>query len=162
LTRNGPLVSGNGVGELRDFIATGFDETSPAFSPDGRYIAYSSNESGTTEVYVVPYPGSGAKTQVSRRGGQLPVWNPNGRELFYVSAGKELMAVDVETATTFSAQTPRALFAMPPYMAQRGMPYDVSADGTRFLVRKSVVSVGQPGELRIVLNLVDEIERRAK
>jgi len=47
-------------------------------------------------------------------------------------------------------------------MAQRGMPYDVSADGTRFLVRKSVVSVGQPGELRIVLNLVDEIERRAK
>ena len=56
---------------------------------------------------------------------------------------------------------PRALFAMPPFVAGRGMPYDVAADGTRFLVRKSVVST-QAAELRIVLNLVDEIERRAK
>jgi hypothetical protein len=158
LTLSGPFESEGSVGELRDFHSTSFDESSAVFSPDGRYVAYTSNETGPTEVYVVPYPGPGAKTQVSRRGGELPVWNPNGRELFYVSADKKLMAVFVETSTTFRAQTPHALFTMPPFAAGRGMPYDVAADGTRFLVRKQVVTEGQAAELRIVLNFVDEIE----
>jgi len=153
--------SGSAVGEPREFIATGFNESSAVFSPDGRYLAYTSNESGIAEVYVVPYPGPGGKTQVSRRGGELPTWNPNGRELFYISADKQLMAVDVDTATTFRAQTPHTLFTMPPFIAGRGMPYDVAADGTRFIVRKSTVTTGQPAELRIVVNLLDELERGA-
>jgi len=153
--------SGGQVGEPRDFLATSFDEQWPVFSPDGRYVAYSSNESGSTQVYVVPYPGPGGKTQVSRGGGDLPRWNPVGGELFYVSAGNELMAAAVETAGGFRASTPRALFAMPPVVAGRGMTYDVAGDGTRFLVRKQRTAEGQSAELRIVVNLIDEIERGA-
>ena len=163
LTLNDALAgSGGAVGELREFIATSFDEGSPVFSPDGRYIAYTSNETGPAEVYVKPYPGPGGATLVSRRGGEWPSWNPSGREFFYVSADKKLMVVDVETATTFRAQTPHALFTMPPFVAGRGTPYDVAADGSRFLVRKQAVSTAQPAELRIVLNLVDELERGAQ
>jgi hypothetical protein len=163
LTLNeGTLVGSEGpVGEPRDFLATTFDEQWPTFSPDGRYVAYSSNEQDRTEVYVVPYPGPGGKTQVSRGGGDFPQWNPAGGELFYVSAGNELMATAVETTGAFRASTPRALFAMPPVVTGRGQTYDVAADGTRFLVRKQNTAEGQWGELRVVVNLIGEIERGA-
>jgi serine/threonine-protein kinase len=163
LTLNDASLPGSGspAGEPRDFLATSFDEQWATFSPDGRYLAYSSDESGRAEVYVVPYPGPGGKTQVSRGGGDLPRWNPAGGELFYVSTGNELMAAPVQTTDTFRASTPRALFTMPPVVAGRGMSYDVAADGTRFLVRRQRDTAAQAAELRIVVNLIDEIERGA-
>jgi serine/threonine-protein kinase len=144
----------------RNFLATPFSEQSPAFSPNGRFVAYASNESGQAEIYVVPYPGPGGKSQVSRGGGTLPRWNRNGRELFYMNAGK-LMSVEVETAETFRALTPRALFTLPPLLQNRGPPYDVMPDGQRFLLLKSTASSGATTELRFVVNWLDEVERTA-
>jgi serine/threonine-protein kinase len=150
-----------GAGEPRNFVPTGFDESNAAFSPDGRYVAYTSNESGREEIYVVPYPGPGSKSPVSRGGGTFANWNPNGRELFYVSADNELMAVNVDTTGGFRAlSTPNRLFVLPPFFPDRGFPYDVSADGTRFLVIKPTAT--QQAEIRIVVNWIDEIERAAQ
>src|SRR5438045_1736008 len=95
--------------KLEPFLRTRFTEGGPAFSPDGRWIAYMSDESGRPEIYVQPYPGPGGKWQISAEAGTEPVWNPNGRELFYRN-GEEMMAVDVATATIFSAGKPKLLF----------------------------------------------------
>jgi len=147
--------------EPRPFLATAFNETDAQFSPDGRFVAYTSDESGASEVYVVPFPGPGRKSPVSRGGGAWPRWNPNGRELFYVAAGK-LMAVDVETSPEFRAQTPHALLDVPPLVSGRGFPYDVSPDGQRFLMLRAGTGQGaQPAELRVVVNWIDELERGA-
>jgi Tol biopolymer transport system component len=144
----------------RNFLATQFDEQWATFSPNGRFVAYASNESGVSEVYVVPYPGPGGKSQVSRGGGTLPRWNRNGRELFYVNAGK-LMSVEVETAESFRALTPRTLLTLPPLARNAGWPYDVMPDGQRFLLLKSTASSGTTTELRVVVNWLDEVERTA-
>ena len=103
------------------------------FSPDGRWIAYVSNESGKEEVYVVPFPGPGGKWQISTSGGRAPVWTRGGREIVYQAPGDEIMAVEVQGASTFQAGVPKALFKThlrPPPGAQ----FDVTPDGERFLV----------------------------
>src|SRR5207302_4251033 len=82
---------------------------SPKFSPDGKWLAYCSNESGTSQVYVQAYPGPGAKIQVSRDGGTDPVWKRTGGELYF-RAGDKMMAVSVSTAPTFSAGRPQMLW----------------------------------------------------
>jgi eukaryotic-like serine/threonine-protein kinase len=114
------------------FLRTPFNEVLGRFSPDGRWIAYTSNESGREEVYVVPFPGPGGKWQVSTSGGRAPAWTRGGRELVYEAPGSEIMAVDVSTAPTFRAGIPRALFKTrlksPP-----GRQFDVTPDGERFL-----------------------------
>jgi Tol biopolymer transport system component len=142
----------------RDFAASDFDERWAAFSPNGRFVAYTSNESGQDEVYVVAYPGPGGKSQVSRGGGTLPRWNRNGKELFYLGADK-IMSVDVETSPNFRVLGTRALFGAPPMRQNRGFPYDVSPDGTRFLMLKVSSSTERPTELRVVINWMDELER---
>jgi Tol biopolymer transport system component len=146
----------------RDFLVTPFSETSAVLSPNGRYVAYTSNESGRNEIYVVPFPGPGAKSPVSRGGGNSPRWNRNGRELFYLN-GDELVSVEVDTTGNFRALAPRALFKIPPLLAIRGTPYDVSPDGAHFLMLKAVTSgdAQQSVELRIVVNWIDELERAA-
>ncbi len=90
------------------FLATAASETGPAFSPDGRWIAYQSNESGQQEVYVRAFPGPGAQVKVSADGGGSPRW-PNRRELIYV-LGRKLFSVPIQTRPEFSAGTPRLLF----------------------------------------------------
>jgi serine/threonine-protein kinase len=144
----------------RDFLATQFNEQWATFSPNGRFVAYASNESGQSEIYVVPYPGPGGKSQVSRGGGTLPRWNRNGRELFYLNAGK-LISVEVETAEGFRALTPRTLLTLPPLAQNRGWAYDVMPDGQRFLLLKSTAASGTKSELRVVINWLDEVERTA-
>jgi Tol biopolymer transport system component len=89
----------------RLFLQTPFNESTPRFSPDGRWLAYVSNESGRYEIYVQPYPGPGGKMQISTDGGTEPVWNPNGRELFYRS-GNKMMVADIVSQTSFSATKP--------------------------------------------------------
>ena len=91
--------------KTQPFLRTPFYEVAPRFSPDGRWVAYLSDESGRPEVYVQPYPGPGGKSQISTDGGTEPVWNPNGRELFYRS-GNKMMAVTITTKPDFAAGRP--------------------------------------------------------
>jgi serine/threonine-protein kinase len=117
--------------KAQPFSRTQFVESAPRFSPDGRWLTYVSNESARFEIYVRPYPGPGEKSQISTEGGREPVWNPNGRELFYRS-GDKMMAVDITTQPTFAAGKPRVLFEGH-YLPTRGsfQNYDVSSDGQR-------------------------------
>jgi serine/threonine protein kinase len=115
------------------FLRTPFNEVLGRFSPDGRWIAYASNESGREEVYVVPFPGPGGKWQISTSGGRAAVWTRGGRELVYEAPGSEIMAVEVSTAPTFRAGIPRALFKTR-LKAPPGRQFDITPDGERFLV----------------------------
>ncbi|HKA36470.1 MAG TPA: hypothetical protein VKH43_06585, partial [Thermoanaerobaculia bacterium] len=133
--------------KMSDFLKTDFDELEGEFSPDGRWVAYSSNESGRYEVYVQPFPGPGGKYQISTGGGGMPVWRRDGKELFYLAADQRLMAVPVQTGATFEPGSPAPLFAM----RQKNDPdrhFDVSADGQRFLV---AVPVGEEVSLPVTL-----------
>jgi Tol biopolymer transport system component len=91
------------------FLRTQFNENAPAFSPDGDWLAYVSDESGRFEVYVQPYPGPGAKYQISSEGGSEPAWNPNGKELFY-RTGNKMMSTKVTIRPSLSAGQARVLF----------------------------------------------------
>ena len=129
--------------KAQPFLRSKLGAATPRFSPDGRWLAYISDESGRYEVYVQSCPGPGGTVQISRGGGTEPAWNSNGRELFYRSQGfgsqGKMMAVDIVTEPDFTAGNPRTLFEGA-YLAStsREVPnYDVSADGQRFLMVKS-------------------------
>jgi serine/threonine protein kinase len=151
------------VFSLKDRKAQPFDTgevgaSSPCFSPDGRWIAYTSNESGRTEVYVRPYPGPGGKWQVSTDGGTEPAWNPKGRELFYRS-GQKMMTVDYTEQSEFSAGKPKMLFEGPYVPSPRSLAdYDVTSDGQRFLMLKNAEQ--KPGEISVVLNWTEELKQK--
>ena len=139
----------------RPFLQTKFDERMARFSPDGRWLAYAANDSGRFEVYVQPFPGPGAKSQVSTDGGDEPVWSRNGRELFYRN-GDKILAVYVKTAPAFTAGTPRALFQGQYSTFPGRASYDVSADGRRFLMTRSTEQQSAPAQsLHVVLNWLE-------
>jgi dipeptidyl aminopeptidase/acylaminoacyl peptidase len=147
--------------KVQTFLQTPFNEAAPEFSPDGRWLAYSSDESGRREVYVQPYPGPGRKWQISAEGGNEPVWNRNGREIFYRS-GDRMMAVDITTQQSFSAGRPKMLFEgrYQPTPLQRAN-YDVSPDGQRFLmVKPTAAQEAAPTQINVVLNWTEELKRR--
>src|SRR5262249_23142657 len=114
------LLPLGGDRQPRPLRQTRFYESHPAFSPDGRWLAYSSNESGRLEVYVQPYPGPGVGKPISSGGGTAPAWSSNGREIFYMTlptneaagvvALMKMMAVPVTTEPTFVAGAARTLF----------------------------------------------------
>ena len=146
--------------KVQPFLETSFIEGAAAFSPDGHWLAYSSDESGRTEVYVQPYPGPGGKWQVSTEGGAEPVWNRNGRELFYRS-GDKMMSVEVSTQPTFSIGKPKLLFTgqyVP--TAATISNYDVSPDGQRFLMVKANEQGQATTQINVVLNFTEELKRR--
>ncbi len=116
---------------------------------------YTSNESGKNQIYVVPYPGPGGKTQVSTDGGAVPHWNKNRHELFYRN-GSKFMVVPVEMTPTFHAGLPKLLFE-----GNYSNAYDLSADGKRILLTRAVAAEAQPNEIRVVLNWFEEIRQRA-
>jgi Tol biopolymer transport system component len=119
------------------FLATKFSERSAKLSPDGRHVAYVSNESGENQVYVRPFPEGGSKWQISHTVGTQPRWRRDGRELFFIE-GSTLIAVPVSLTSSFSAGTPTKLFQSPG-LGEGAVPqYDVSADGQRFVTRESV------------------------
>jgi Tol biopolymer transport system component len=160
--RMGEPSAGSGqVRKALPFIRTRFDEAVPRFSPDGRWLAYISNESGRYEVYVQPYPGPGGKWQISTEGGAEPVWNPNGRELFYRS-GDKMMAVDIATQPGFAAGKSRMLFqGRYEHASFPSSNYDVSPDGQRFLMLKPVEQEqAAPTQINVVLNWFEELKRR--
>ncbi len=148
--------------KAQPFLRTPFNEGAPQFSPDGRWLAYISDESGRFEIYVQPYPGPGGKWQISTEGGTEPVWNRNGRELFYRS-GDKMMAVDITTQPSFSAGKPRMLFEgpVPADPVRRSANYDVSPDGQRFLMLKPVEQAqAAPTQINVVLNWFEELKQK--
>ena len=129
------------------------------FSPDGRWLAYMSNESGRNEVYVQPFPGPGGKWQISTGGGTELVWARNGRELFYRN-GDKMMVVDIQTQPTLAASTPRLLFEGSYERANNFRPnYDVTPDGQRFVMIKGSEAL-QATQINVVLNWFEELKRR--
>jgi serine/threonine protein kinase/Tol biopolymer transport system component len=149
--------------KAQPFLQPGYEDA-PQFSPDGRWLAYVSNESGRKEIYVQPFPGPGGKWQISTEGGSEPMWNPKGKELFYRSGnnGDKMMAVDISTQPGFVAGKPRQLFEgkyLPDPYARAN--YDVSPDGQRFLMLKPSEQTGNaPTQINVVLNWFEELKRR--
>jgi serine/threonine-protein kinase len=116
-------------------LQTQFVEAMARVSPDGRWLAYLSGESGTPETYVRPFTpdataGTGAKWLVSKGGGIRPIWRPDAKELFYLSLASQVMAVDIDTSKGFRAGTPRRMFTAPAALVTG---WDLSPDGKRFL-----------------------------
>jgi hypothetical protein len=107
-----------------------------AFAPDGKWIAFRSSESGQSQVYVIPFPPTGTKWQVSGSGGVQPQWRRDGRELFFLAPDGTMMAVDVRTDVSFVPGTPRALFQTK-LVSPDARPYVVTGDGQRFVVTVS-------------------------
>ena len=117
-------------------VTTAFGEWSPTLSPDGRFIAYSSTETGRSEIYVVPFPNAGsAKWPVSTNGGLEQTWSHRGGELFYRDAAGNMVAVEVKTTPTFSLGRTTTLFPAAGYTAdQYHRQYSVAPDDRRFLM----------------------------
>jgi eukaryotic-like serine/threonine-protein kinase len=128
------------------YLATEFNEGQARFSPDGRFVAYTSDESGAAEIYVRTFPDPSGKWQVSKNGGAYPRWRRDGKELFYLAGGTRIMAVDVTTGATFQSGEPKVLLD-----ARVPAGYDVTADGKRFLIATSSGD-GAADPITVVLN----------
>ena len=137
------------------------NEVNPQLSPDDRWLAYGSDESGRPEIYVQHFPPSGGKWQISANGGSRPRWRQDGNEIFYMSRDFKIMAVDIETvANNFVSGTPHALFDAHPN--NRG-EFAVTANGQKFLIGAvpgASDASAAPVPLTIVLNWVEGLKRR--
>jgi Tol biopolymer transport system component len=129
------------------------------FSPDSRFIAYMSNETGRSEVYVVSYPDLRGRVVVSTDGGSFPMWSRDGRELFYRQNTDAVMAVSVDTSGEFRAGRPRLLFKGPYAAAGGDRTFDVAPDGRFLLIRSDEAASGR--QLNLVTNWFDELDRLA-
>jgi serine/threonine-protein kinase len=159
-------VTVDGDHRVMPLLHTSFAEVQGAVSPDGRWLAYQSNESGQPQIYVRPFPnvGGGGLHPVSTNGGTRPVWARNGRELFYMSGTGTIamMAVPVELGTNFVAGIPQHLFDGPYFTGIVTPTYDVSRDGKRFLLIKGSAASARastPSQFVVVNNWFDELKR---
>jgi Tol biopolymer transport system component/predicted Ser/Thr protein kinase len=142
------------------FVTSEFKEFRAVFSPDERFVAYTSNESGRNEVYIRSFPDGGGRRQVSLQGGLEPHWRADGKELFYVE-GDSLMAVPVTTSPSLTIGVPVTLFSAPSLGGFTGN-YDVTPDGDRFILVEPVRDEGDVFEprIRIVENWYEEFRDR--
>jgi len=147
----------DGSGEPFPVLQSEFAEVRASFSPDGRWMAFESNESGDWEVYVIQFPGPGGKWQVSTNGGGEPRWSADGREIFYVDATQNLVTVPVSTGATFKAGLPETLFdaGLVPLVARNR--FLVTDDGERFLML-SPISGESIRPISVVLNWTAGLE----
>ena len=141
-----------------------FRETRPALSPDGRWLAYASEESGQYEIYVQPFPDLGERWTVSTSGGNSPVWGPDGRELFYLN-GPAMMLVPINTSDGFGPGSPEVLFQGEylPDLYGTDRTYDITPDGERFVMIKEGAEAGEQAaspQLSVVLNWFNELTER--
>jgi serine/threonine-protein kinase len=149
-------VATSGDRTPQQVLASGFNNFSPALSPDGKWMAYVSDESGRPEVYVRPYPGPGGRWQVSLNGGVEPVWSPNGREIFYRITDR-MMAAAVRTQGGFEVGNRTELFSGG-YNQFAGMrDYDVTPDGQNFTLFQQVQGAAQT--VYVTLNWFDQLRR---
>jgi serine/threonine-protein kinase len=146
-------------------VQTTFDELNGEVSPDGRWMAYQSNESGRDEIYVRPFPDANSgRWQISTGGGTRPLWTRSGKELFYLGPGGAVMSASVEGGSAFRAGNPTRLFERPYFPASEapGRTYDVSPDGQRFLMVKVGGASGETAEatsIIVVQNWTEELKR---
>jgi Tol biopolymer transport system component len=142
------------------FLSTPFNEGSARFCPDGKWIAYTSDESGRDEIYVQPFPKGGDKLPISIGGGSEPYWRGDGKEIFYLSADRKLMAVAVRTTgTQLEAGSPTVLFrTIVPSLLDARSHYVPAADGQRFLVVADLPE-NQSAPVNVVLNFPAELNR---
>jgi len=150
-----------GARKASAFLATPGNDVQGRFSPNGRWMAYASDESGRFEVYVRPFPAASGQTKISIAGGRQPEWRRDGKELFYISADGKLTAVPVTTdGPTFSVGAPHALFDVE--VAEPSAPYPndyaVTADGQRFLVNTVVDQPTRPA-LTVILNWTSGLKK---
>lgn len=149
------------VGDRKPFpyLQTPFNETDAVFSPDGHWLAYVSDESGKSEIYLSPFPGRGGKWQVSRGGGDQPEWNREGSALYYVAPGGKMMKASIQTdGATVAVGEPRELFLQ--RMAASsvgGRSYYVTGDGKRFLIVEAPHLVSSP--LTLVTNWTTNLKK---
>ncbi len=137
------------------WLNTPANETAATFSPDGKWIAYQSNESGRNEIYLQAFvpgvPASGGKRQLSTNGGTTPYWRRDGRELYYLAADGKLMAVEITPGAELKAGTPQELFAPSGYRVNADRGYTLTGDGQRFLFVTSADEASVP-PFTVVLN----------
>jgi len=155
--------------KFKPLLNKSYHEAYPQISADGRWMAYTSNESGQNQVYVRPFPEvEGGRWQISMSGGDSPLWSPDGRELFYRS-GDAVMAAAVKTGPAFSYETSRVLlhgnYVSSVFMASYFdfATWDISPDGMRFLMLKNASSPSEsegPLRINIVLNWFEELKQR--
>jgi len=148
----------DGSDRPQPLLDTQFAERNPVISPDGRWMAYVSSESGTEQIYVRPFPDVNAgRWQVSTNGGSQPTWSPDGSELYYRD-GEAMIAVPVQTDPVFSPGRPAQLFEDRYFAGGAGRSYDVAPDG-RFLMVKAQETQQSAGRIIIVQNWFEELER---
>jgi serine/threonine-protein kinase len=147
-------------GRVTPFLNSPFNEQSPEFSPDGRWMAYSSDESKRHEIYVQPFPGPGTKFPVSSEGGIQPLWARNGKQIFY-RRQDQVWIVDVRTDGGFATSKPRLVFERPGYYSSNPIrSYDLSLDSQRFLMMKLDQRKPAPvTEMILVQNWFEELKR---
>jgi len=156
----------DGTRRVTPLLQTKFDERNGIVSPDGRWLAYESNSSGSFEIYVQPFPNvGGGQRQISTAGGRQPLWARSGKELFYVGGNGALLGVTTEAnGTTWNAGTPMKLLEGR-YVTggTLGRMYDVSPDGQRFLMIKAAGADagGAPPVLIVVQHWDEELKRLA-
>jgi Tol biopolymer transport system component len=132
-----------------------------AFSPDARWLAYDSTESGQREVYVRPFPAAGGRWPVSSQGGIFAQWSPDGRELFYLSLQSQMMTVKVTLEPTFQTAAPRLLFEVTqrPGIGAGQARYSMMPDGQHFVMLQPVDA---PRQLQVTLNWLEDLKARAR
>jgi dipeptidyl aminopeptidase/acylaminoacyl peptidase len=165
---SGPGAAGVRLGKAELFLGTPFNEFAAAFSPDGRWLAYHSNESGTQEVYARPFSlpggGTGGRWQVSTGGGRIPLWSRNGRELLFVAPDRRVMAAGYTAqGDTFVAAKPR-VWTEARVRGFGGFPaYDIAPDGKRLaaMVADEKAAEKLPTNLTVLVNFGDELRRKA-
>jgi Tol biopolymer transport system component len=148
-------------GEPKPLLQAQWFVRNAQFSPDGRWLAYSANETGDWEVYVAPFPSVNGKWQVSRGGGGEPRWRRDGKELFYLSSEGKMMAVTVKTDGNFEAASPVTLFQThlgQPISSYDLVSYDVTGDGQKFLINTKV-DEPNAAPLSITMNWASEMEK---
>jgi Tol biopolymer transport system component len=164
LPMEGNDKSGWKVGEPKPFLNSPFIEVAPAFSPEGRWLAYESNESGGYEVYVRPFPGPGGKWQISTGGGLLPKWSRDGKELYYRTTDSKIMVVTY-TASGESFRADKPQLWSPGQFTDRGLftyNFDLHPDGKRFAVLKApgTEQTTAVNKVTFIFNFFDELRSK--
>jgi eukaryotic-like serine/threonine-protein kinase len=139
------------------FVEAPTPQTQAAISPDRRWIAYTSDESGPSQVYVQPYPATGGRYQVSQNGGTQPRWRGDGKELYFLASDRTLMAVSVEAAREFQAGVPHPLFVTD--LTSAAHRYAVTRDGAKFLAIAPAEQTATQSPLTVIVNWVASVQK---